>query len=135
MIKNPVVSDNQEQANGTAIRSLQDRYLVAEEQLLGRLFVCYFNNKMAVLVFLIQIQSHKPEKSVIRGMNYFFDDLYHHLLEGSKQRRYRRMFLWLKRFLGKLPNVRLDQRRSAVYFVQELYDVFGVHLNSSLRGR
>ena len=135
MLKNPEAEDNREQAKGTAIRSLQDRYLVEEEQMRGRLFVGSFNNKMAALVFLIQVQGHKPEKSVILGMSYFLDDLYHHLTEGSKQRRYRRMFLWLKQFLGRLPNVRLDQRRSAVHFVQELYDVFGVDLNSSLRGR
>ncbi|MEI7752276.1 MAG: hypothetical protein WCJ71_09340 [Candidatus Omnitrophota bacterium] len=135
MIKNSVVSDNQEQGNGTAIRSLQDRYLVAEEQLLGQLFVGCFNNKMAVLVFLIQVQGHKPENSVIFGMNYYLDDLFHQLPDSSKQERCRRVFLWLKRFLEKLPNVRLDQRRSAVHFVQELYGVFGVHLNSSLRGR
>ena len=120
-------------SEGTAIRDRRDRYLVEEEQSLGRLFVGYFNNKMAVLVFLIQAQRHKPEKAVIHGLRYFLDDLFHHLLDSSKQARYRRVFLWLKRFLGKLPRVRLDQRRRAVRFVQELYDVFGLHLYSNLR--
>lgn len=122
------------QEKGTAIRDLRDRYLVAEEQLLGRLFVGYFNNKMAVLVFLIQAQKHKPDTKVVSSLSLFLDDLFHHMLDGSKQGRYRRVFLWLKRFLWKLPNVRSDQRRRAGRFIQDLYGVFGVHLNSNLRG-
>ena len=134
MLKNPVVVDNQVQTKGTAIRNLHDRYLVEEEQMLGKLFVGYFNNKMAVLVFLAQAQRHRPDAKVISGMCFFLDDLYHHMLADSKQKGYRRVFLWLKRFLQKLPNVRLDQRERAVRFIQELYGVFGLHLNSHLRG-
>jgi len=122
------------EVKGTAIRDLRDRYLVEEEQMLGKLFVGYFNNKMAVLVFLIQAQKHKPDTDVVSSLRLFLDDLFHHMLDGCKQGHYRRVFLWLKRFLAKLPNVRLDQRRRAVRFVQELYGVFGVHLNSNLRG-
>ena len=125
MLKNPGVVDNQVQAKGTAIRDLRDRYLVEEEQMLGKLFIGYFNNKMAVLVFLAQAQRHRPDSKVISGMCFFLADLYHHMLADSKQKRYRRVFLWLKRFLQKLPNVRLDQRERAVRFIQELYDVFG----------
>ena len=120
-------------SEGTAIHDRRDRYLVEEEQSLRRLFVGYFNSKMAVLVFLIQAQRHRPEKAAILGMRYFLDDLFNHLLDSSKQVRCRRVFLWLKRFLGKLPNVRLDQRRRAVRFIQDLYDVFGVQINSNLR--
>ena len=122
------------QEKGTAIRDLRDRYLVEEEQMLGKLFVGYFNNKMAVLVFLIQAQKHKPNADVVNSLRLFLDDLFHHMLDGYKQGHNRRVFLWLKRFLAKLPNVRLDQRRRAVRFVQDLYGVFGVHLNSNLRG-
>ena len=134
MLKNPVVVDNQGQVKGTAIRDLRDRYFVEEEQMLGKLFVGYFNNKMAVLVFLIQAQRHNPDSKVISGMCFFLDDLFHHMLADSKQKRYRRVFLWLKRFLQKLPKVRVDQRERAVLFIQNLYDVFGLHLNSNLRG-
>jgi hypothetical protein len=122
------------QEKGTAIRDLRDRYLVEEEQMLGKLFVGYFNNKMAVLVFLMQVQKHKPDAKVVSSLCLFLDDLFHHMLEGPKQGRYRRVFLWLKRFLTRLPNVRADQRRLASRFVQDLYDVFGVHLNLNLRG-
>lgn len=102
--------------------------------MLGKLFVGYFNNKMAVLVFLIQAQGHNPDFKVISSICFFLDDLFHHMLADSKQNRYRRVFLWLKQFLWKLPHVRVDQRERAVRFIQDLYDVFGLHLNSNLRG-
>ena len=134
MLKNPVVVDNQVQAKGTAIRDLRDRYLVEEEQMLGKLFIGYFNNKMAVLTFLIQAQRHNPDSKMISGMCFFLDDLFHHMLADSKQKQYRRVFLWLGRFLRKLPDVRLDQRERASCFIQDIYDVFGLHLNSNFQG-
>lgn len=134
MIKDPELQDNQEQVKGTAIRSLRDRYLVEKEKMLGKLFVGYFNNKMAVLVFLVQAQRHRPDAKAVMGMCCFLDDLYNHMIETSKQARYRRVFLWLKKFVWKMPNVRVDQRERAVLFIQELYAVFGIELNSNLWG-
>ena len=132
MPKNPIAVNDPVQAGGTAIRDLRERYLVAEEQMFGKLFIGYFNNKMAVLVFLIQAQRHRPEARVVNGMCFFLDDLYNHILENSKQKQYRRIFFWLKQFLQKLPNVRTDQRESAVRFTRVLYDVLGLHLGSNL---
>lgn len=132
------ISDLKERAgqevNGTAIRGLRERHLALEEQLLGQLFKGYFNNKMTVLVFLIQAKQHKPEAGVISGVCCFLDDLYHHMLADSKQRQYRRVFFWLKRFVRKLPNVKASQRNSAVEFVKDLYGVFGIHPKSEITG-
>ena len=132
------MSDSKERAgqevNGTAIRGLREQHLVLEEQLLGQLFKGYFNNKMTVLVFLIQAKQHKPEAGVINGVCCFLDDLYHHMLADSKQKRYRRIFFWLKRFVRKLPNVKTSQRNSAIDFVQDLYGVYGIHPQSKITG-
>ena len=98
-----------QEAKGTAIRDLRERHLVSEEEMLGKLFKGYFNNKMTVLIFLIQVKQHKPEARVINGVCCFLDDLYHHMLADSKQKRYRRAFFWLKRFVQKLPNVKSSQ--------------------------
>jgi len=76
MLKNPVVVDNQVQTKGTAIRNLHDRYLVEEEQMFGKLFVGYFNNKMAAHVFLAQVQRHRREAGGINGVCCFLEDLY-----------------------------------------------------------
>ena len=123
-----------QEVNGTAIRGLRERHLALEEQLLGQLFKGFFNNKMTVLVFLIQAKQHKPEAGVIDGVCCFLDDLYHHMLADSKQKRYRRIFFWLKRFVRKLPNVKTSQRNSAIDFVQDLYGVYGIHPQSKITG-
>ena len=132
------ISDSEEragqEANGTAIRGPREQHLVLEEQLLGQLFKGYFNNKMTVLVFLIQAKQHKPEAGVINGVCCFLDDLCHHMLADSKQKRFRRVFVWLKRFVQKLPNVKVSQRGRALDFIRALYEVFGIYPKSEITG-
>ena len=132
------ISDIKERAgqevNGTAIRGLRERHLALEEQLLGQLFKGFFNNKMTVLIFLIQVKQHKPEARVLNGVCCFLDDLYRHMLADAKQKRYRRVFLWLKKFVQKLPNVKASQRNRALDFVRALYEVFGINPKSEITG-
>ena len=132
------ISDIKERAgqevNGTAIRGLRERHLALEEQCLGQLFKGFFNNKMTVLVFLIQAKQHKPEARVLNGVCCFLDDLYRHMLADSKQKRYHRVFLWLKKFVQKLPNVKASQRSRALDFVRALYEVFGINPKSEITG-
>ena len=132
------ISDIKERAgqevNGTAIRGLRERHLALEEQLLGQLFKGFFNNKMTVLIFLIQVKQHKPEARVLNGVCCFLDDLYRHMLADSNQKRYRRVFLWLKRFVQKLPNVKVSQRSRALDFVRALYEVFGINPKTEITG-
>ena len=123
-----------QEANGTAIRDLRERHLALEEQLLGQLFKGYFNNKMTVLIFLIQVKRHIPEARAVNGVCCFLDDLYHHMLADSKQKRFRRVFVWLKRFVQKLPNVKVSQRGRALDFVRALYEVFGIYPKSEITG-
>jgi len=123
-----------QEVNGTAIQYAEDRNLITEERLLGQQFKGYFNNKMTVLIFLIQAKQHKPEARGINGVCYFLDDLYRHMLADSNQKRYRRVFLWLKKFVQKLPNVKTSQRGRALDFVQDLYKVFGIKLKSEITG-
>ena len=123
-----------QEVNGAAIRGLRERHLALEEQCLGQLFKGFFNNKMTVLIFLIQAKQHKPEARAVNGVCCFLDDLCHHILADSKQKRFRRVFVWLKRFVQKLPNVKVSQRGRALDFVQDLYDVFGIHPKSGTRG-
>ena len=123
-----------QEENGTAIRGLRDRHLALEEQLLGQLFKGYFNNKMTVLIFLIQAKQHKPEARGINGVCCFLDDLYRHMLADSNQKRYRRVFVWLKLFVQKLPNVKISQRSRALNFVRALYEIFGIHQKSEITG-
>ena len=123
-----------QEANGTAIRDLRERHFALEEQLLGQLFKAFFNNKMTVLIFLIQAKQHIPDARVVNGVCCFLDDLYHHMLADSKQKQFCRVFVWLKRFVQKLPNVNVSQRSRALDFVQDLYDVFGIYPKSGTTG-
>ncbi|MFH0985260.1 MAG: hypothetical protein V1882_06955 [Candidatus Omnitrophota bacterium] len=132
------ISDSKERAGqevkGTAIRGPRDRHLVSKEQLLGQLFKRYFNNKMTTLIFLIQVKQHKPETGDINGVCCFLDDLYRHMLAGSMQKRYRRVFVWLKRFFQKIPNVKTSHRGRAIGFMQSLYEVFDINPKSEITG-
>ena len=132
------INDSKERAgqevNGTEIRGLRDRHLVTDERLLGQLFKGYFNNKMSVLIFLIQAKQHKPDARLVSSMCCFLDDVYRHMLAHSSQKRYCRVFLWLKRFIQKLPDVKTSQRGRALDFIRVLYEVFGINLKSEITG-
>lgn len=132
MLKHPEATEKQSQNQWAAIPGVRSRFLAIEEQMLGKLFTGYFNSKMAVLVFLIQTRRHKPDLEIVSGMCFFLDDLYHHILDDSKRERYRRLFLWFKHFLQKLPYVQDTQRGRAIYFVRFLYHVLGFRLGSNL---
>lgn len=154
MLKNPVVVDNQVQARGprsygpsptrrieglgekgpegTAIPGLQERNFVMDEHKISQLFTGYFNNKMTLLFFLIQAKKVKPNLRLAETIRCFLDDLFHHMLEGSLQKRYRLIFKWLKLFFEKLPDVSVYQRDMAKDFIRAIYDAFGLHLKNDI---
>ena len=162
MLKNPVVVDNQIQARGsrahgpkglegtarlenqarlapcgkyderTAIPDLQERSFVVDEHKISQLFTSYFNNKMTLLLFLIQAQKVKPNPVLIGTVRGFLDDVFRHMLEDRLQKRYRLVFKWLKRFFEKLPDVSVYQRDKARDFIRAIYDAFGLHLKSDI---
>lgn len=117
---------------GTAVRDKQERDLGAEERTLGRLFAGYLNNKMTLLLFLIQAKGVKPNAVLVATVHSFLDDLYRHMLEGPLQRRYRRVFQWLKIFFSRLPVVSVYQRDRARDFICAIYDAFGLHLKEDV---
>lgn len=108
----------------------RDQAGIRDESSLGLLFKAYFNNKMTVLIFLCCAVRHTPEEKNMNGIYGFLDDLYHHMMEGDVQRRYRRKLIWLKGFLRKLPNVRPLQRLKAIELIRSFYDVFGIELKT-----
>ena len=133
MIKNPV-ADNQEQAKGTAIRDLQERHFVLDEHKICGLFHGYFNNKMTLLVFMIQSSRSRSDNKLAQSACGFLNDVFHHMLEPNLQRKYHLVFLWFRKFIMKLPNVTTSQRNKALGFIRLLYDVFGIQLKSNIGG-
>lgn len=143
MLKHPLVVDNQVQARsprldrpqgpeGTAVRDLQEEQFRMDEHQISQLFRGYFNNKMTMLVFLIQAKQIKPDERLVGTVCGFLDDIFHHMFEDRLQKRYHLVFLWLKKFFHKLPNVSAGQKVKAVGFIRSLYDTFGFHFKTDI---
>lgn len=132
MLKHPVVIDNQVQERGTAIPDPQERCSVMDERKISQLFASYFNNKMTLLLFLVQARKVKPHARLLESVLVFLDDVFRHMFEGRLQRRYRLIFKWLKRFFSKLPDVSMVQRDQARDFIRAIYDALGLHLKDDI---
>lgn len=132
MLKNPGVADPQQRKKAAVVRNISKRDSAASDHKISHLFQSYFNNKMTLLLFLIQARGIKPNPKLIETIGYFLDDLYRHMLEGALQRRYRLVFKWLKKFFLKLPDVSIGQRDKAGDFIRAIYDVFGLHLKDDI---
>ena len=132
MLKNPVVVENQERRKETAVRSIPGRNFSMDEHRISHLFKNYFNNKMTLLLFLVQMRGIKPNPKLAETAGGFLEDLFRHMLEGALRKRYRLVFKWLKRFFLKLPDVSVHQRDKARNFIRAIYDAFGLHLKDDI---
>ncbi|HOW60103.1 MAG TPA: hypothetical protein PLO78_10335 [Candidatus Omnitrophota bacterium] len=142
MLKHPIVVDGQVQVRGpqgserTAIRDLEECHFVMDEHRISGLFQGFFNNKMTLLVFMIQSARFRSDSKLAQSACGFLSDVYRHMLEPNLQRKYHLVFLWLRKFIMKLPNVTNGQRNKALGFIQLLYDIFGIQLKSNIeRGK
>ena len=115
--------------NGTAIHDQPGCYSALDEHQLSQLFKGYFNNKMTLLVFLTQVKSLRLNGKSAQSACGFLDDMYRHMLGDGLQKKYRLVFVWLRKFFLKLPDVSIEQRNKAIGFIRSLYEVFGIHLN------
>ena len=132
MLKNPVVVDIQVRRKETEVRNIPERNYAMDEHKISHLFKNYFNNKMTLLLFLIQTRGIKPNPKLVETVGGFLDDLFRHMLEGALQKRYRLVFKWLKRFFAKMPDVSMDQRDKARDFIRAIYDALGLHLKDDI---
>ncbi|MBU9889007.1 MAG: hypothetical protein KTQ49_03955 [Candidatus Omnitrophica bacterium] len=131
MLKHPVVIDDQDQVKRTAVSGLRGRLPTATEEPVDPSFAAYFNNKMTLLLFLIQAQKVKPNPALVGTVQRFLDEMFFRLGERPRH-RYRRMFQWLGRFFRKLPDVTVYQRDRAKDFIRAVYDAFGIYLKNEI---
>lgn len=99
---------------------------------LEHLFWAYFNNKMTVLLMLIEHpviarRALSPEKQKA-----FLFDLYHHFLPSDSDRKYHHAFRWLERFLNQYPEVHYREIAKAIQMVALIYEAFGRKLHPRL---
>lgn len=98
------------------------------------LFQGYFNNKMAVILLLIQQDNPGIDSMMTLRISNFLDDIYHHMLLPDFHRKYRRIFQWLKVFFNRFPFVTPLQRKKAVQYIRAVYALFGLELDGYLAG-
>lgn len=104
---------------------LQGKYL-------EHLFWAYFNNKMTILLMMIE----HPEiaRSVLSAekQKAFLHDLYHHFLGCGAPKKYHRAFQQLNAFLDRYPNVNYKEIYRAIKMVSLIYEAFGRKLDSRI---
>jgi|GEM_PF-1171971 len=98
-----------------------------DEQVISQLFVGFFNNKMTLPMFLIQSNGSIPSPKLIASTLSFLDDIYRHMLTQEQQDQCRLIFKWLKLFFKRLPCVSYKQRQKALFFIEQLYSILGLH--------
>ena len=96
------------------------------------LFVAYFNNKMTLI--LLMLQRRTPGMGALAALKarIFLDDLYHHMLRTEYQQCYRRVFQWLVIFFIRYPDVKPVQKRKAIEYIKIVYRLFGLELNLNI---
>jgi len=127
------ISVGKSEISGTAIHDRSGCHLVMGGRCLSMLFQGYFNNKMTLLVFLTQAKTRRLNEKSASLVCGFLDDMYRHMLPDGMQRKYRLVFLWLRKFFFKLPDVTAEQRSKAIEYIRSLYEVFGINLNKGGR--
>ena len=104
----------------------------ADDRRISELFQAYFNNKMTILIFLIQAKAYEPTPRLLEGIFRFLDDLYHHMMSEKAQEEYRDAIGWLKVFFRTVPEVSPEDREQAKGFVRGFYRAVGMQLKADI---
>jgi hypothetical protein len=96
--------------------------------LLEELFVAYFNNRMTVLLMMIEHPELKRRTLSVEHARFFLHDLYHHFLPPGCPAQYGHAFEWLLRFLDVYPDVTPHRIYEAIGRVGLVYECFGLEL-------
>lgn len=96
------------------------------------LFLAYFNNRMTVLLMMIEHPEISRDVLSVQRQKYFLDDLYHHFLPSQCPTRYRRAFEWLFRFLDTFPDIPPRRIYTAIRMIGLVYEVFGLELEERI---
>ena len=95
---------------------------------LPELFQAYFNNRMMILLMMIEHPEISRDVLSVERQRFFLHDLYHHFLPPHCELKYRRAFEWLFGFLDRFPRVTPQRIYQALQKVHLIYEVFGFEL-------
>ncbi len=96
------------------------------------LFQAYFNNKMTIILLMLQKRNPTPDSLASLKAGVFLEDLYHHMLRSEYQQKYGRVFKWLRHFFRRFPYVKPVQKRKAIEYLGLVYQMFGFKLKLSI---
>ena len=115
---------------------IKSRGIVNEvyEKNLQALFWGYFNNKMILLLLMIERPDMQRSVRAVEKQKVFLHDLYHHFLPSAAPLKYHRAFRWLNLFLDRYPDVGAKAAARAVKMVSVIYEAFGFDLEKRLDG-
>lgn len=97
------------------------------------LFWAYFNNKMMILLMMIQNPMLTKSIRSVERQKMFLHDIYHHFLPPRVERKYHRAFKWLRMFLERYPDVTSNRNQRAIRMVKMIYEGFGLKFENRFR--
>lgn len=97
------------------------------------LFWAYFNNKMMILLMMIENPLLIKNSVSVDKQKIFLHDLYHHFLPPGMEQKYHRAFRWLHLFLDRYPDVSAGLIRRAIRMIGIIYEGFGLKLEKSIQ--
>lgn len=92
---------------------------------LAELFQAWFNNRMMILLMMIEHPEISRDVLSVERQGFFLHDLYHHFLPPHCEAKYRRAFEWLFKFLDIFPSVTPRKIYQAIQKVRLIYEIFG----------
>lgn len=107
------------------------RRMLSQEKV-ASLFTAYFNNKMTLLLLMLQKKRAQPDTLSSMRAVIFLDDLYRHMLRPSQQAQYARIFQWLMLFYRRYPHVKPAQTQRAGEYLRLLYKLFGFEIKMDI---
>jgi len=99
---------------------------------LNEQFRGYLNNKMTLLLLIIEHPRIARRIVSKEKCKWFLRDLYHHFISQEQAVKVRRRFLWLELFLDREHNASSRRTLKAVKMVAFIYEVLGMRLHSRL---
>lgn len=95
---------------------------------LEEIFTAYFNNRMMVLLMLVEHPGISRDVLSVERQRFFLKDLYHHFLPSGCPSKYRKAFEWMFRFLDIYPDITPRRIYQAIQMIELIYEAFGLEL-------
>lgn len=117
----------EESKSMVSMPSSQDESLQGQEESrdYSGLFRGWFNNRMTVVLMVLQNPSFRPPQTMQR-IEFFLEEVEHHFVDAYAPKSIRNAFRYLKRYFRIYPNVTESHCRCAIQMVGRIYQALGM---------